>query len=121
MLLAGFASGDAAPLFRSMQCNELRKSTQLIVDYGMRTHCEAYWEMRKLIITPNVPNYVDINKPWDTFTRPFVPLANRNMLVYFSGRCTPHDDGNLGKLFRCALLLLDHAEFVALCQCCVLC
>ena len=37
----GFASGDAAPIFRSMQCNELRKSTQLIVDYGMRTHCQV--------------------------------------------------------------------------------
>ena len=37
----GFASGDAAPIFRSMQCNELRKSTQLIVDFGMRTHCQV--------------------------------------------------------------------------------
>ena len=102
-LCAGFASGDAAPIFRSMQCNELRKSTQLIVDYGMRTHCDAYWEMRKLVITPNVPNIINISSPLDTFSRPFVPLAQRNTLMYFSGRCTPWDDGNLGKLFRCGL------------------
>ena len=61
---------------------------------------QAYWEMRKLVVTPNVPNFVNISNPLDTFKRPVVPLEQRKMLMYFSGRCGPYDDGNLGKLFR---------------------
>ena len=80
---------------------------------GLPQHSQAYWEMRKLVVTPNVPNYVNITAPLDTFTRPIVPLEQRNLLMYFSGRCGPHDDGNLGKLFRCALLSSSSAGVCA--------
>ena len=56
--------------------------------------------MRKLVVTPNVPNFVNITAPLDTFKRAIIPLEQRKLLMYFSGRCTPWDDGNLGKLFR---------------------
>ena len=95
--------GAAAPACPHCKQSEGRLRTpQLHMDRPLPA--QAYWEMRKLVVTPNVPNYVNITAPMDTFTRPVVPLEQRNLLMYFSGRCGPHDDGNLGKLFRHAPL-----------------
>ena len=96
----GFVEGDAAHVYRSMPCEEMRGATQFLMDLPMRALCKTKWDMRNLLVTPYVPNFVDFKNLSSTFDRPTVPLAQRKSLIFFSGRCTPSRFE--GKLFRCA-------------------
>ena len=71
-----------------MQCNEFRRSTQLIVDYGMRTHCEAYWEMRKLVPHSlfRLPK-TGINIPACVLRRPSAVVQGTSRTVSHSKPC----------------------------------
>lgn len=56
-----------------------------------------------LVITPYVPNVIDVQNPEATFGRQTSPdLQDRPTLVIFSGRCTPNHDHYYGKILRCA-------------------
>ena len=61
---------------------------------------QTFHEIKKQIITPYVPNVIDVNHPEAMYKRPAVPRSERSTLVYFSGRCTPLDEGNFGKKMR---------------------
>ena len=96
----GFVEHQLGHSFHDAQCNEMRRSVQLLVDLPQRSFCTEYWNMRTLIVTPNNPSVVDINKPdvAQTFARRRVPLAERDKLLYFTGACSNYDA--LGKTFR---------------------
>ena len=56
-----------------------------------------------MVITPYVPNVIDVQNPVQTFARnASAEMRDRPTLVYFSGRCTPNDDYYYGKLLRSA-------------------
>ncbi|KAK9805794.1 hypothetical protein WJX73_000215 [Symbiochloris irregularis] len=106
----GFVEGQIGHAFHDAQCNEMRRSVQLLVDLPQRSFCQDYWNMRTLIITPNNPSVVNIDYPdiEDTFKRPRVPLSERNTLLYFSGTCGNWE--NMGKTYRRKVALALNAS-----------
>ena len=69
-----------------------------------------------MVITPYVPNVIDVKNPEETFGRYASPdLQSRPTLIYFSGRCTPNHDHYYGKLLRCAQIVM-HAVLAHCCN-----
>ena len=80
-----------------------RVSPQAYMCFNWKDH-KALSEFN-MVITPYVPNVIDVNEPEETFGRKASSeLEDRPTLVYFSGRCTPNHDHYYGKMLRCTLL-----------------
>lgn len=61
---------------------------------------QSYLEISKLLITPYVPNVIDVTNPLATVQRPAMPWSKRNITLYFRGRCTLFKGDNVGKKMR---------------------
>ena len=57
-----------------------------------------------MLIAPYVPNVVNSTTPWAFLKQPSNPLAERNLTVYFKGKCTPQTERYIGKKMRHALV-----------------
>ena len=60
--------------------------------------------MKKILLTPYVPNAVDLKHPLAVFDKPSTPKEKRDIFVYFRGRCTPSAENYVGKIMRHALV-----------------
>ncbi len=57
-----------------------------------------------MLITPYVPNVVNAAHPEEILNRPSLPKAQRDITVYFRGKCTPQTERYIGKKMRHALV-----------------
>jgi len=64
-------------------------------------------EIRKMLITPYVLNVVNSDDPWAFLKEPINPKADRNITIYFRGKCTPQTERYIGKKMRHALVSLS--------------
>ena len=72
----------------------------IVVERPQRNVCQSYLEISKLLITPYVPNTIDTCNPLKTVQRPPRPLTQRDIFLFFKGRCTPYKEDNVGKRQR---------------------
>ncbi len=64
-----------------MRCNTFRNSTHIITDTPMRNVCQNYWHIKKIMVTPYVPNPLEERNPRAYLHLPYRPLADRQTLV----------------------------------------
>ena len=64
-----------------MKCISFRNAIHIIVDTPMRNVCEGFWLIKKILVTPYVPNPLDVNNPEAYLQQPYVPLAQRANMV----------------------------------------
>ena len=57
-----------------------------------------------MLITPYVPNVVDAENPQAILERPSPSRSERNITIYFRGKCTPQTDRYIGKKMRHAVV-----------------
>ena len=65
---------------------------------------QSFLEIQKMLITPYVPNVVDAKNPQAILERASIPRSERNITVYFRGKCTPQTERYIGKKMRHALV-----------------
>ena len=71
-----------------MKCISFRNAIHIIVDTPMRNVCEGFWLIKKILVTPYVPNPLDMNHPEAYLQQPYVPLGQRaNMVSSISFEC----------------------------------
>ena len=75
------AAGEASQVVGDMRCNTFRNSTHIITDTPMRNVCQNYWHIKKIMVTPYVPNPLEERNPRAYLHLPYRPLADRQTLV----------------------------------------
>ena len=64
-----------------MKCETFRNAIHMIVDTPMRNVCKGFHNLTKILVTPYVPNPLDMNNPDAYLQLPSVPLRNRTTFV----------------------------------------
>lgn len=81
-------AGRAARPVQNMKCVSFRNAIHMIVDTPMRNVCEGFRLIKKILVTPYVPNPLDMKNPEAYLQLPYVPLAQRTNFV--SRRAFPY-------------------------------
>ena len=65
---------------------------------------QSFPEIEKTLIAPYVPNTINAENPKEILERPSPPKSERNITVYFKGRCYPQKKLFIGKKMRFAMV-----------------
>ena len=94
----GFRGGLAGDKVMEQICGPFKQSIMLIPDRPMRTVCQTFFEMSRVLLVPFNPNAVELHRTNQIRLPMRTSLAERNVFVYFRASCLPVS--NVGKAFR---------------------
>ena len=75
------SAGRARAPILGMKCTFFRKAIHLVAAKAMRNTCEAFWLIKRIIVTPYAPNLLEAKKPEAPMQQEFKSAEERPLLV----------------------------------------